>query len=220
MERIIQQTNQLLDHVRHLVKDEIKVSVKEQENLFEELVFMLELLIHDHGAIFNNRQFPRNEFGITLTNCCGERIAYFDRSLQVFFYNVMKLIRNVNLPLGPSEFRCFIYRIRCRLCSDHREFNYVSQIVNEMKTRENRRMTVINSSKSGLLSFHAEQEHPGLVLTEVYEVNLLHDLPDNDSLPNLSNKNGLKDKRIRRAWEMFYQWVNKAMHFDGGANKC
>ena len=213
LDRVIQQLKELTNKIRQLIEDDVNVTDEERISLFRELISILELLIHNHGASFNHSQFPRIKFGITLTDGCGEKVAFFDRQLQEFFNVIRKMIRNKNLPLEFSGFRCFIFCIHCRVC--FRQFRYVGQVVNSMRMRGGRQMTVIDSWKSGLLSQHLEQEHPEFSHADLYEIDLLHDLPDNDALPG--SKNGPRDERIRRTWEIFYQWAFKAMDFDGGA---
>jgi hypothetical protein len=216
LDQVIQQLKELLNKIRQLIQDDVNVSDEKRLSLFRKLIFILELLIHNHGSSFNHVQFPRIKFGITLTDGCGDKVEFFDRQLQEFFSVILKKLRNKDLPLAPSGFRCFIFCIHCRIC--YRDFNYVGQVVNSMRMRSHRQMNVINSRRSGLLCQHVEQDHPEMCPADVYEINLLHDLPDNDALNNTNF--GPRDQRIRRTWEIFYQWVNKAMDFDGGACTC
>ncbi len=197
---------------------------------------ILEQLIHDHGAVFNHRNHRWSSAGITLT-INGQGEAFFDRKLQKCFSGV--IVPNNGILSGGMDLTSLIYRIQCFLCrSRTHEFNYVGQTIDSMETRESVHLNVINGNEGHNLARHLQQHRineiggENLMPEDIYEMQLLHDLSDNSAFPKHStgepcNENCNKyycekaknDVRIRRAWEMFYQWLCKAMKFDGGGCK-
>jgi hypothetical protein len=117
--------------------------------------------------------------------------------------------------------------VKCRTLENRPEFNYVGQAVTNMATRGSKHITVIKTEKGHPLHIHLVEIHryqtdaiDAIILSNAYKIYLVHDLSDNATSPRVVKSCKREtDKRIRRSWEMFYQWIYRAMDFDGGGSR-
>lgn len=215
LKKLIAQLKNLMDKIKEMISKKVNIDERTRNGLYMELMNILEQLIHNHAAVFNHRSAPRNVNGITLT--VGDEHVTFGRDIQSFFHGVVTAMQGNAMAHGKS-FSSIIYRIRCCKCQPG-QFNYVGQTVVQMNQRANLHIHTINKNRNVLLAKHLQTKHSNLDPNAAYEMDLLHYLPVNALSPKDRSPGGLRDKRIRRAWEMFYQWVCKAMDFDGGGCK-
>lgn len=133
---------------------------------------------------------------------------------------------------------CSIYRFRCIVCQQRpgKQFNYVGQARHFYKRYKSHvrkmwdsylehedRMAVYNENKpvpkeankiaKSVLYEHVIQEHGDVVkFSDVLEVDVVHDMPG-------YAKSHPRDSRVRRSWELFNQWLFKAMAEEGGGSR-
>ncbi len=132
---------------------------------------------------------------------------------------------------GPLQQRttCGIYRFRCLWCQ---LFAYVGQSINvglrsashltSMKNayRRYRELGQIPppNEVTSLLAHHAvthAMQNENFKLEDfenMFELDLVHSLSEN-------TQSGGADSRIRRSWEVFYQWLHRGRTADGGGNR-
>lgn len=201
--------------------------------ILRELGDLIENLIHNHGARFKRPQsglrFKRPQFGLRLEIGRTEEMNFveFDDDLRNFFSDILNR-KKKELTRGQiKELRCIIYRIYCR---DHPGFNYVGQTINDAITRGSNHHGKItracqlfdDASRSGepcdhrnLMAEHVRniRHDDDLPLNEILRMEILRHLPDHGGMDDDENK------RVRRAWEMFYQWLLRALEKDGGGSR-
>jgi hypothetical protein len=231
--RLMEELSDLLEIIRLNIHEHGLVPQNERVTLFQRLIALLEPLIHEHGAVFE-----RNEEGIKLipfrvnqmVQVTWERppIIILDREIQDFFENMVTIFSTENRNLESNlDFKGIIYCIQCLLCRRFiEEFNYVGQSVNSMNDRAKLHFSLIKRNVAHLLHLHLLNEHKineseitKDFLPHAYIIYLIHNLSDNATSPRAPPScKRRRDARIRRAWEMFYQWAFKAMHFDGGGS--
>ena len=151
----------------------------------------------------------------------------FDQNVRDFFDGITSDFRQGTL---QERTTCGIYQFRCVLCTNQ-QFNYVGQSIN-VGQRSASHLTNINSAYnryrgrqipqpnevSSLLVHHAlthamqNSNFNTGDFENMFELDLVHSLPEN-------NRIGGEDSRIRRSWEVFYQWLHKGRTADGVGNK-
>nr|CAH0107115.1 unnamed protein product [Daphnia galeata] len=223
---LIKKLSNLLETIRKM-----ETSMQDaRKGLFQKLLDLLEELIHTHGSVFK-----RSEMGIelipfrldqveTVTGQCPPKI-FLGKLIQNFYENMVTIFSTEKRNLESNlDFKGVIYCIQCQLCrTQNMEFNYVGQSVNTMKDRGKMHFSVIKKNTGHLLHDHLVEHEIDVnidSLSEAYKMYSIHDLSDNATSPRASPSCQRKtDARIRRSWEMFYQWAFKASHFDGGGSK-
>jgi hypothetical protein len=163
--------------------------------------------------------------------CCSETIC-FDDSLRKYFREILSPIQSTPLKEIIGQL-CCIYRFRC--IHSKCKFNYVGQSINfqaRYKTHtgemleawmnhEDRLAFVaegmpftkdIHKTPPSVLYEHQIHEHPNATrFSDVFEVEIVQGLSENAS-------NTTTDKRVRRSWEIYNQWLYEAMASEGGGS--
>ena len=203
-----QELKRLLEQIHHSLNGQ--VCGEELECFFSKVVKLLEESIHVHGATFTSCDEQQ------LCLRVGNSVIVFNKQLQNAFSVLCNARENKELvnPIG-REYPCIIYRIGCKHCVG---YCFVGQAVQTLIDPRIKERSLIKRKKSLLLASHAREKHPGIKAVDLYEMSLLHALPDNASSPRDKSLKAERDKRIRRDWEMFYQWAHKSKDFHGGAN--
>ena len=171
-------------------------------------------LIENHGARFVERTQERMVFSIG-PNHQTDKVV-FDEEIRNFITDSVQGHRGT---MPTEQHRIAIYRIYSRR---HLSFNYDGQttvgainLMDQHRREIARRLWLGERSTNGdaQLGCHACDKHPGEEIQDVYEMEVIRDMP------NHGERRNQEHKRVRRAWEMFYQWVYKAWHKHGGASR-
>ncbi len=222
---LIKTLSELLRDIRR--NEPTLIQSPSKSEIFAMLLDLIKKLIHTHGAVFQ-----RSEAGIRLIPFRIDQVRralvqnppdlFFDQPIRDFFSTVLTPINDSNNTLNAfKNIKGLIYCIQCQICQQPNVFNYVGQTVQLVAKRGGKHYRVIKKNAGHLLHSHLLNKH-GItnikgILSEAYKIYLIHDLSDNATSPRAdpSCERGT-DKRIRRSWEMFYQWLYRAMDFDGG----
>jgi uncharacterized protein YaaR (DUF327 family) len=166
---------------------------------------------------------------------------FFDKPIQDFFSTMLTPINNSNASNNSNDsnetsesfknIKGLIYCIQCQICrgDNQKVFNYVGQTVQLVAKRGTKHYRVIKTQDGHPLHNHLTKKHEIIcqngqinvgILSNAYKIYLVHDLSDNATSPRVAkNCKRETDKRIRRSWEKFYQWIYRAMDFDGGGSR-
>ena len=224
-----------LKKIRQLIKSRPSVSSEDRAALYGQLIEVMVPLIDKHSAWFSYSKSWFSAFIDWVSNARpiflnvgGDTIELKD-DLRDFFQEIIcqHLQHNPEQDYDPPigrDFPCIIYCFCCTMCPNSR---FVGQTINKCAPPENlQEHIIIKRKKSPLMAEHMDKVHPTQKPEDVYEMKMLHDLQDNtyrlqqQPIPTQYQiRRAKKDKRIRRTWEMFYQWIYKAMKYDGGLNK-
>ena len=194
------------------------------------MVNILADLIENHGARFVERTPERMVLSIGPNQQTD--IVVFDEELRNFFTDFVRGRRGER---PTNQHRIVIYRI-----FDPRQpnINYVGQTtvgainrydqhLSQMPSNVERRRINPDSTIGGpaadrpcipshgttQLAYHAHDNYPGEEFEDLYEMEVIRGMPNHGELRNQEHK------RVRRAWEMFYQWVYGTWHKHRGANR-
>lgn len=194
------------------------------------LVDCLHELLTDHNARFRRSTTPST---IVLELPSSSKITFNDEWRSYLRDLLLPIFATFKIPLlvNPSlKSLCCIYRFRCIVCPSSRscEFNYVGQsrnfkarykqhtakVLTEWMDREDRRARGLRGKLySSVLYEHCNMGHRDVKkFSDVLEVDVVHRLEDHGS-------NSRNDSRVRRSWEIFNQWLFKAMCTEGGGSR-
>ena len=183
-------------------------------------------------------QRGRHPSSITLVSS-NEFIPFDGGIREEFRATLLPLFECMKLHVKPGKFTC-IYRFRCDLCAGQSlEFDYVGQARDfdvRYKTHQRRIHQIrgniferpdmdlyidyLDWSKISKLYAHEAERHSSWRVNqrnqraerEIFSAYVVHRLPNH-------GQNNSTDSSVRRSWEIFYQWLYKAMVTEGGGSQ-
>ena len=182
-------------------------------------------------------EFQRGRHPSSITLVSSNESISFDRGIrEEFRATLLPLFECMKLHVKTGKLTC-IYRLRCDLCAGQSlEFDYVGQARDfdvRYKTHQRRIHQIreniferpdmdlyidyLDWSKISKLYAHEAERHSSWRVNqraerEIFSAYVVHRLPNH-------GQNNSTDSSVRRSWEIFYQWLYKAMVTEGGASQ-
>ena len=185
-------------------------------------------------------EFQRGRHPSSITLVSSNESISFERGIrEEFRATLLPLFECMKLHVKPGKFTC-IYRFRCDLCAGQSlEFDYVGQARDfdvRYKTHQRRIHQIrgniferpdmdlyidyLDWSKISKLYAHEAERHSSWRVNqrnqraerEIFSAYVVHRLPNH-------GQNNSTDSSVRRSWEIFYQWLYKAMVTEGGGSQ-